>query len=53
MFAVSAINCLRPEMRTVEGDMDAAEVGFAVAGVEGKVVDVVYSRSWVGVGAFR
>lgn len=36
-----------------ENILDAAEVGFAVAGAEGEVVDVGYARAWVGVGAVR
>lgn len=33
--------------------MDAAEVGFAVADVEGEVVDVGDARAGVGVSALR
>ena len=36
-----------------EGDVDAAEVGFAVADAEGEVVDVGDARARVGVSALR
>lgn len=39
--------------RMGKGGVDVAEVGLAVAGVEGEVVGVVYSRTGVGVGALR